>query len=113
VAQLVDELVARRLMGGRAPLRAGRAKPFRRTPPATRGVREVVDAGQEDEQPVTLVLQGRKRLPKVAGGDGDPSVARADASFDDEGVRDHCRGVIPWALIRSCRIISAFSRSSG
>src|SRR5690242_11480424 len=94
VAQLVDDLEARR------PLRP-------------RAVGEVVDGGEKKEQAVTVVAQTRQRRVDVVARDGDPRVARADATFDHERIRDHWRGVIPWALIRSCRIISALSRSSG
>src|SRR5205814_5575288 len=93
VAQLVDELISRRPDAGR--------------------IGEVVDAGQKDEQPITLISQLRQRVVDAACLDRDPGVARADASLDDQGVRDHCLGAIPWALMRACRIISALSRSSG
>src|SRR5260370_31815411 len=93
VAQLIDDLVARGKLARR--------------------IDEVVDAGEEDEQSVAVGLECRERLAYAFCVHGDPLVTRGDPFLDDQVFRDHGSGMIPWALIRSCRIISAFSKSSG
>src|SRR5439155_7189555 len=78
-----------------------------------RRIDEVIDAREENKQPVPPVLQRGEGLADIGRIDRHPGVAGADASVEDQVFGDHCRGVIPWALIRSCRIISALSKSSG
>jgi len=78
-----------------------------------RRVGEMVDAGEEREEPEALGPQAPECLSDGLGRHGDPVVPCADAAFDYQRVRNHWRGLIPWALMRSCRIIRALSRSSG
>ena len=73
----------------------------------------MVDARQKDEQPVAVLLERGHRLAQARRRHGDPLVAGADAFIGYELFGDHYRVTIPWALMRSCRIISAFKRSSG
>src|SRR5438034_11423345 len=93
VAQLVNELIP----GREAPRRLD----------------EVIDAREENKQPVPPVLQRGEGLADIRRIDRHPGVAGADTPVEDQVFGDHCRGVIPCALIRSCRIISALSKSSG
>src|SRR5487761_1351817 len=81
--------------------------------PSAGGVGEMVDAGQKGEQAIALRPQTGQRLPDALRLHGYPGVAGADAAVDYQSVGDHWRGLIPWALMRSCRIIRALGKASG
>src|SRR5229473_2322126 len=50
-------------------------------------------------------LERAERVADAVRGHRDPFVTSGDPSFDDEVGGDHESGMIPWALILSCRII--------
>src|SRR5215471_10941962 len=77
---------------------------------------QVIDTRHKDVALVALRLEFGQRLAKALAGHTDPFGARDDAVGENalsQLERRHKRGLIPWALIFSCRIISAFSTSSG
>src|SRR5215813_3701394 len=77
---------------------------------------QVIDTRHKDVALVALRLEFGQRFANALPGHTDPLGARNDALGENalaQLERRHKRGLIPWALIFSCRIISAFSTSSG
>src|SRR5215510_13457067 len=77
---------------------------------------QMIDTRHKDVALVALRLEFGQRLANALAGHADPFGTRDHAVGENalrELQRRHKRGLIPWALIFSCRIISAFSTSSG
>src|SRR5665213_3490033 len=93
VAQLIDDLESGRPFTGR--------------------VGEVVDAGEERQESITVCSERGQSFSHALGWHCHPFIAGTDAAVDDQLLVNHWRGLMPWALMRSCRIIRALRRSSG
>ena len=58
----------------------------------------MIDTCKEDKQPEAVVSQAAEGVVEVLRLDGDPLVARADASVHYQCVPNHCFGRIPCAM---------------